>query len=358
MDNRYKRPTFESPNFLTDDIETPKVKEGGSSSSNVLNRFFDTVSRELGLLMARINAVASRSDRVVKIGVAQSAALLAQWQSLSTRVDQASGYSLVLADMHSQTYVNLAQTTADIDYDFGQATLPIRSTSDLLAMTDVYGNVRVDNEVEVSTAIGTSPTTLDYAVDPEAIYMLREEQEWILPTAASGSFVWTKIKAPLQHRGLAPNVLELWPVCSFALDLVEVSYQLAGQSFTGSWTALDLSYLPKYSTTYGKVTGHGPVRIHLPNLGLSQIRIKQQTRSDTVWGWARIKLYHREYNDQATLTVQDPYSRTVSNPLLRGKDPATLSLLSTTLSNSNATINLTTTDSSVTPVITGCIVSV
>lgn len=356
--DRFKRPTFEAPHFLLESIDAPKIKSGGSSSSNLLNRYHDVLAQDLGLIMARLNAVALRSDRIEQVVSASAAALLAQFQSLSTRVDQASGYTKVLCDLHQATYIDTGATSADLNYEFGQATLPVQSTVDLLTQTDVFGQVQVSNEVEVSYAIGANPATLDFLPDPEAIYMLREEQGWVLAPVPSGTTVWTKIKAPLQYRGLTPNVLELWPICPFTTDLVEVSYQLAGQSFTSSWTAVDLSYLPMYSASTARVGPMPPVRIHLPNLALSQIRIKQISRMSTVWGWERIKIYHREYSNQGTLVVTDPYSRTISTPLLRGKDASTLSQLSTTTNGSSASVQLTTTDAAITPVITGLILNV
>jgi len=356
--DKFARPTFEAPHFMIESLDAPKIKPNASSTSDLLNRYHEVITQDMGLLLSRTNAIALRADRIANVVTSSSAALLAQLQSLSTRVDQASGYTKILCDIHQATYVDTGNTTATLNYEFGQATLPVQSTVDLLAQTDVFGKVRVSNEVEVSYALGATPSTLDYVVDPEAIYMLREEQEWVLSSAASGITLWTKIKAPLQYRGLTPNVLELWPVAPFTTDLLEVSYQLAGQSFTSTWTTVDLSYLPMWSTSANRVTPMGPVRIHLPNVAISQIRIKQVARMTTVWGWASIKIYHREYTNQGTLVVKDPYSRSVNTPLLRGKDAATLSQLSTSVNGSTASINLTTTDAAVTPVITGVILSV
>lgn len=339
-------------------LYNPKIKSGGSSSSNLLNRFFDTVSQEMGLMLARTNALALRCDRLELSSINQAGALLAQLQSVSTRVDAASGYTKILCDLHQATYVDTLNTTADISYDFGQATLPVRSSTNLLTQQDAFGNTQISNEVDISYAVMDSPSTLDFISDPEGIYMLREEQAWVLPQVATDTVVWTKIKAPLQYRGLIPNVLELYPLPSFALELLEVSYQLAGQSFTSSWTPLDISYLPLYSSVSSSVDPVGPVRIHLPGVPLSQIRIKMKAKMNTVWGWSAIKLFHREYDNQATLVVQDPYSRTVSQPLLRGKDPAELSLLSTSLNSSTASITLTTPNTINTPVITGVILNV
>lgn len=350
---------FEAPSFIAESLEQPKIKAGGSSSSNILNRMFEATTTDMGLLLARTNALALRADRVQSAASSQSAGLLAQFQSLNTRVDQVSGFSKILCDMHSQTYVDTTQTTGDLNYEFGQCTLPVRSRTDLLVQTDVYGTAMLSPETEVSYGIGDFPTTLDYIVDPDGLNMLRGEQAWILPEQPSGTIVWAKIKAPMQYRGLTPNVLEIWPLPAFTCDLLSVSYQLAGRSFSGTWTNVDITYLPMYSTTNSLIPTYGPVRIHLPNLPLSQIRIRVRPRpSASVWGFARIKLYHVEYSESGTLTVKDPYSRTVSQPLLTGKDSTVLSALSCSLNANKATFTLTTTDTSTSPIITGAILNV
>jgi hypothetical protein len=356
--NKFDRTTFESPNFQLETSEAPKIKYGASSSSNILNRYIETLARDLRNLLSRSSAIAQRTDRVLNLASSQSAALLGQFQDLSSRVNQASGYSKILCGMFSSFYVDLLNTTATLDYNFGQATLPIQASTDLLTQTDLAGRAKVSSEVELSYAVGSSPAALEYVIDPDAVNMLKDEQTWVLGPVPTNTIVWTKLKAPLQYKGLTPNVLELWPACSFALDLLEVSYLGAGESFTGSWVPLDLSYLPNYQQAGNKVAFCGPVRLHLPNIPMSELRIKMQARAQTYWGWSRIKLYHRDYENSAVLVVQDPYSRSVSTPFLRGKDNTQLSQLSTTINGSSARVNLSTTNSAQTPVITGIILNV
>lgn len=358
MKERFRLPVFEIPNFLLESSEQPKIQAGGSSNSNMFNRYFQRLQGDVNLLQTRTNLVAARCARMELIANNQGSALLSAFQSVSTRVDIASGYSHVLADMFSQFYVNTGQSSAAIDYRFGQATLPVRSTTNLLVEEDPYGNKYVSPVVDLSWATGSSVSPLQYVSDPEAINMLKGEQAWMLAPVASGDVVWTKISAPMQYRNLAPNVLELYPMPHFAFDLLEVAYQLEGQSFSSTWTALDLSYLPGWQASTSTVSQVGPVRLHLPNVGMSQLRIKMRARTDTPWGWYAINLYHREYSDSATLTVQDPYSRTITSTQLRGKDPSLLSLLTTTLNSNNATVQLTTTSTISTPVITGVIMAV
>lgn len=354
--DKFQVTTFSGPTFQIQSVDKPKIKAGGSSSSTLLNRYAEACLQDILLLSARTNVLATRTNRLYSALSTQSGALLSALQSVSSRVDAASGYSQVLADIHSSFYINTGATTANLNTTWGQATLPIRSMTDLLVQPDTYGNLSVFGEVEISYAYGSAPDSLGYTIDVDALEMLRERQFWLQDSTSQN--IWIKIKAPLQFRGLTPNVLEIYPLPYLGLNLLEVAYQRAGDSFTGTWLPLDLSYLPGYSSSTATVPQVGPIRLHLPNEPLSQIRINLQPRSATPWGLFALKLYHVEYESSATLVVQDPYSRTVGTSTIRGKNPSTLSLLSKTTTTNSVSIALTTTDAATTPVITGVIMAV
>lgn len=354
--DRFRIQTFESTHFLIESTEAPKIKAGGSSNSSILNRFFNAASQDMAMLATRTNILASRADRIETGVAAQTGALLSAFQSVQSSVNAATGYTQILFDLHDSFYINESTSTAAIDHVFGQATLPIQGTTDLLVQTDIYGDKYVSPEVEVSYAVGNTPGALDYLVDPDSIFMLRDEQQWLRP--ATTQTVWIKLKAPLQFRGLTPNVLEIWPFPCLGLDLHEVAYQAAGGSFTSTWIALDLSYVFGYSASNGVVSPMGPVRLHLPNTPIAQIRIKMVPRFNTTWGLHKLKVYHREYDSSATLIGRDPYSRTIGDTIVRGKDPSDLSTLSVNKQGSQVTVNLTSTDTGYTPVITGILVDI
>lgn len=355
--DRFTRNTFDAVEFLMESVEKPKIKFGGSSSSTTLNRFFNKLSQDIALMITRTNSLASRAARLEAGMIAQDGALSSAFQAVSSRVDAASAYDQVLAEFWNGVYVDETSATAEVDHDFGQVTLPIQSTTDLLVHQDVYGNTFISPEVEIAWATGAEPGTLDFQRDhPDGLRMLQGLQTWLL--AEYDGTVWVKIKGPLQFRGLSPNVLELWPFPAFGVDLLEVAYQRAGTSFSSTWIALDLSYLPGYNTGTGEVDQSGPVRLHLPGEGITSIRIKMRTRSSTAWGMHKVKLYHRQYASSGNLTVKDPYSRTVGDIILRGKDPSELSELRTSKIGNSVTVNLTTTDATRTPVLTGILMNV
>lgn len=361
--NRFDRNTFESIEFILESSESPKIKSGGSSSSNILNRYFSSLGQDISLLATRANILASRSSRIEKGCAEQGGALQSQFQSLSTRVDTASSYAYVLADMHSTTYISVgSEVNVDFDYVFGQATLNALSTTDLLVQSDVYGNSYVSPEVQFyystssASSIAVLPIT-DFIPDPDGIFMLRQEQTWLLDTQAGQSKGYVRIKAPLQFRGLTPNVLEIWPFPAFAMKLRRVSYRVAGDP-EDSWTNADLTYLPGYNSTTTVVDRVGPVRLHLDNRPISELVLEFDVSGSDVWGLKKLKIYHREYDSTGSFVVQDPYSRTIGGTSLRGKDLASLSTLSQTKAGNLVTITLSSTDSSTTPVITGVVMDV
>jgi hypothetical protein len=198
---------------------------------------------------------------------------------------------------------------------------------------------------------------IDFQNDIDGIFMLKQDQTWIKDVAVGQTKGFIRIKAPLQFRGLTPNVLEVWPFPPFGMKLRKISYREAG-SPEDTWTHLDLSYLPNYNTSTQVVDTFGPVRLHLNNDPISELVIEVDVSSVEVWGFKKIKLYHREYDSEGTLIVKDPYSRTVGDVTLRGKDPSTLSTFPVTKTTNKASIEISSNDSMTTPVITGVIMSV
>jgi hypothetical protein len=361
--DRFDRNTFESVEFMVESTEAPKIKAGGSSSSNILNRFFAALGQDISLLATRANILASRSSRIEKGSAAQGGALQAQFVSLSSRVDTASAFDYVLADMHSTFYIdNGSESNVDFSYVFGQATLATLSTTDLLVQTDVYGNNYVSPEVQFSYSTSSAASIsvmsiTDFIPDPDGIFMLREEQTWIRDVIAGQTKGYIRIKAPLQFRGLTPNVLEIWPFPAFAMKLRKVSYRVAGDP-EDTWTHADLTYLPGYNLATQVVDNFGPVRLHLDNQPISELVIEVDVSSTDVWGAKKIKLYHREYDSVGSFVVEDPYSRDIGDISLRGKDSNILSGFSNTKTANQVTINISSTDSAYTPVITGVIMQV
>jgi hypothetical protein len=355
---------LESISFLVESSSYPKVKAGESSDSNLLNRFFKSVSQDISQLATRTSLLASYSNRLQNLAATQAGSIQAILSSLSTRVDTLVTSSLLFADMHSLTYIDVPNTTATVNKTFGQATLPILEQVDLLVQEDAYGNKYVSDNIKISYAIntGSEPSATDFREEPSARDMLKDERAWVVTNnTTSLQKIWVRLDFPFDFLGRQPNVLEFWPVPCFALNIEEVAYNSFGSSLTGDWTALDLSYLPGYSPSlYSNtfINNAGPIRLHLPtDVQVSSVRFKMTVRSGTSWwGLFKLKLYHFEYDDTANLVVKNPYGFSISEIYLKGKNPSELSALSKSIITNTATITLTSNDPSKTPVVTGVVV--
>jgi hypothetical protein len=355
MINRFNQYNFETVDFLSESAETPKIKPGGSSSSDLLNRYNKAIAQDISFLTTRTNLLATRAARMATGATYQALSLSSQLSSLSSRVDAVSGFSQVLADFHSNFYIAGANT-ATIDNLWGQATLPVTSKISVLTSTDVYGNIYVSNEVDLSytsTSSSGQPSVLNFTSDPEGINMLQNDQLWIVPN--TNTYTWIKLKNPIQYLGQSPNVLEVYPFPALGVTLNGIWYQLVGDSNTGTWYQLDISYLPNYSN--GTVPQCSPIRVHLTGDPISQL-LFSFTSSSPYIGLKSLNLYSVQYNSSATLAVYDPYSRTVGSVILRGKDPSTLSSLGVTKSGSQVQVALASSNVLTTPVITGLVFSV
>ncbi len=359
MDSLIKNDVLQGANFQLESSKTPKMQSGGSSSSEVLNKWTVSVAQDISLITTYLNKLILRVERIENITTIQGAAYVGMFDTLATRIDAASGYSQVLADMRSSFYVNEGDTTATIDKMFGQATLPVSSSEDLLVTTDVYGNKYISETIEFSyleSPLTSPPNSGLFINDREGLNMIRGDQAW-LHTSQSNK-VYVKLKAPLTFKGLLPNVLEIWPLPIGALKLKGIWYQIAGVGADGTWNELDISYLPQYSSSDEDVPYLGPIKIHLPNVAISQITFALDVSASRDWGLRKLLLKHVEYSSPALLVVKDPYNRIVGDTLLRGKDPADLAELATLKNSNELEITLTSNNTGETPVITGVILSV
>ena len=357
------RTAYSSTSFMLETPQAPKIKAGASSSSDILNRYFTSLSQDLALLTTRTNILAERCSRVDAISRAQGAGYVNLFNSLSARVNAASGQTQVLADMFSSFYVDNSNET-QIDYEFGQCILPVASSTDLIVSTDIYGNNYIGTNTqflvcETAVATGAPPSIGMFEPDPEGLYMLRGDQSYVHENQSSNNGVYVIVTVPLQYLGFNPNILEIWPLPIGLMDLTGVWYQESGTSAAGGWNSLDLSYLQGYNTHTGHVDKLTPVRLHLPNDTVGQFCFAFNLNGAQTWGLSKIKLRHNEYQSTANLVITDPYSRTMGDVLIQGKDPVTiLSNLTKIITANQAIITVDTVQSSYTPVITGLIIQV
>jgi len=358
MTNNNFNNNLKTTGILVDSIDYPKIKSGGSSSSSVLNRFHDLITKDIGSILVYLNRMVDRSTRIADASSAQSAALNAPLTSLNSRVDTLlDDSSFVMADFFTSNYISTSgsDTVADVSSLFGYVTLPITSSTNLLLHTDSYGNNQVSSEVQLSYTTQAVPQNYDFVNSSNGLDMLLRKNVWLID--APGRAAWIKIKAPLQYLGLNPNVLELYPFPAFGADIESVQYQRAGAGLGGEWVDVDISYVPGYNTGTQKIEAAGPLRIYLEGEPISQIRFKMTPKGDYRFGLYDVKVLSNSYSQSGTLTVKDPDSRTIDGLTIYGKDPEDLANLSTSLTANKARIELVSTSTYKTPVINRVVLS-
>jgi hypothetical protein len=349
---------LESLGTVIDSLDAPKIKAGSSSSSTILNKFHDALTKDLASLVVFINQLVFKANRIVDGTATQAAALNSPLTTLETRVDTLIDTNFVLADFFTSRFISTSgsDTTAEIDNVFGQATLPVTATTNLLVTTDSFNNSQVSREVQLGYSTATSPQTSDFIESGEWIGMLLRKNVWVIDSSTQP--VWVKIKAPLQYLGLNPNTIEIYPYPCWGVDISNVQYQAAGASTGDGWTDFDISYLPGYDAGTSKILGAGPLRIHHDGTPLSQIRFKLTPKSAYNVGLYDFKITSREYSQTASLTVKDPNLRTLTGVTIYGKNPTDLALLPTTGTTNKVRIDMSSTSTLSTPVISGVVMEI
>lgn len=354
MSERFFRKTFDSVDFLIESVEKPKIKPGGSSDSNLLNRYFDALSRDISMLSTRANVLALKADRMDLGMASQANALNNILQALVSSVQAVSGLQSMFADLYTARFVD-PSTTAHISHTFGQATLPVISSVDLWVQTDAYGTKYLTSDIQMSYAYGVNPGELDFKLVSDPEDFLKGDQIWI--SEPTSDFVWARFKTPLQYRGMPPTYFEVWPFPAFGVDIVSVRYQKFGDDVT--WYPLDLSYMPGFDPNTGRVKLAGPVRIFTDNQPTTAFKILMKPVNNTPWGFHKVRAVYEEYESTANLVLKHPFGKPISNIVLKGRNPnAELPFLARSIVNDTVTIILASNSVTTTPVITGAILNV
>ncbi len=361
METRIIAPSFQSVNFLNPDTKTPNIQSGGPSNSNVFNRYFNSLTNDVLNMNTRINELALKTTRVANVATATGTGLNATITGLVASVDAINTAGQVYIDLFTDYGVDVPSLTSLHNKIYGQVTLPEVSSKNLLVNQDVNNDSYLLSEVSVSytfSATTSVPSPESFFKDVEALYLLTSDQTWLVNSSGQ-NYIWIKIQAPMNYLSLYPNSLEVWPAPMGITDLYRVYVRKAGSLTTGALDAVDLSYLPFYDTPTSSAKNIGPFKLHLNNEPLTEIVMCFKLNSIASFGINQIVLSHKEYETTSTITIKDPFSRTFTGtPTLRGKDPASLSLLNTLPVGAQYQTTLTTTSSALTPVITGFIIPV
>lgn len=355
---------MKSREFQLGSSSLPKIKPGGSSSSTQLNRFNKAVSDDLALLTNTVQKTVEDYADFVQYSYTQAAGFQSVFSAIESRIQTltASGISKTLADVSSTTLVDSDATTAAIAKEYGQATLPIQSSTNLLVVQDVYGDNYVPEGIRISYGItdrGQDPS--EWISDPKAIDMLKGDGPWIKPfpldrNAGEIAF-FIRLEFPYTYSGLEPNVLEFNLAPTYLANLVSLKYQSAISGPGSSGTDIDFSYLVGYNEVlYGNqyVNQIGPSRVFLPKESLRSITLEFHLDSNSSWGLGSLALKHLEFEESAQLKVQNPLG-SISGIYLKGKDENDLADLSYSIDSTTCTVQMSNTDPFYSPVITGVV---
>jgi hypothetical protein len=360
METRIIAPSFQSVQFIDPDTQKPKIQSGGPSDSNLLNRYFNSLTNDVLNINTRINELALKSTRVANIATSNGTGLNATISGLVASVDAINTADQVYIDLFTDYGVDTGTLTSLHNKVYGQVTLPEVSSKDLLKSTDINGDSYLLSDINFTYCFtsGTSiPSPELFNKDIEAFYMLTSDQSWLVN--ASSNYVWVKLQAPMNYLSLFPNSLEVWPIPMGVTDLYRAYVKKAGSLSTGSFTSLDLSYLPFYDIPSSSAKNIGPFKLHLENEPLSEILLCFKLNSVSSFGFNRFTLTHKEYSVSSLISIKDPFSRTITGlPTVKGKDPVDLSLLNLIAVGPQYQLTLTTNSSALTPVVTGFIIPV
>jgi hypothetical protein len=347
---------FSSPYFELDTVELPTIKYGGASSSEVLNRFLRSLYRDSVRLGGALASEQFRSARLASAIAAQAAGFATQWSTLANTVSaMASSGQIIRIDAHREAFLNNADSNMSQSLIYGQITLPIRSSEDLLFTSDVYGSPWVASDTQLlyyeTDQVAVEPGDDFYLNDPTTRIVLSNQGIW-LSAGNSNIYKWVKLEAPIQLQGQPPTCIEIDPLPSYGLDLLSADVRTFNAA---GWQSLDLSYMPGWDGT--KVSQAGPMRLFFDTDDVRSVRFKFKALSTSAaWGCASVRLKHLEFESQGRVRWDVAGQKSVLIARLEGKDPSSLSELLTDYRNQNYYIvSLSSEDSQSSPVITGAI---
>lgn len=351
--SEFNESSFSSPQFEIDSIETPSIRAGGPSNSNILNRYFRSLQEDLVRLGGELSSLQIQQKYLTETLLAQAAAYSVPW-AIATVMTSAMAITgnIIWIDGHSTDFL---VGTAGVDFDhktkYGQWTLPIRSEFDLLFTHDIYGEPWVSSEASLrylEAATDGSIEDIDMVSAINATSLLSNLGVWLNPEGEE--YKWIQLDAPLQYQSLPATCVEFDPMPCYGTSLCKV------QVLANTWTDLDLSYTTGWDGT--EVANCGPVRLFFDDSDVRAVRILLRA-PNTAWGLGSLRLKHLEFMPTGTLIWEfpvDPSARVINLVRIGGKDPVDLNELTQMKEDGRFTLYLTSDDIKVSPVITNTIV--
>lgn len=343
------------------EIKVPTIKDGIPSSSEALNAFFKSIVVAQAATTQFIDEQKSDSDTLLSATNLLSTSIGSMFSSLTGQLDALTDPNEFLADISSGSYT--AGSTANLSRSFNQCTVPIIKEENILTTNDAYGNLTLLNGVTLwYQAENPTPGSWKQIEDAEEVLLGKKPLVINWPGGSAATTVLNlRLDFNFTYKNYKPTVLEFYPIPLFNGQIREVAVRNSVGVGTTGWTAVDLSYLPGYNPpVYSNsfVNQMTPIRVFLPaNQSFKSIRIKISLNSASSWGTSKIELKHLEFSTGSyELLVVNPFGD-INNITLRGKDVVQLNQLPKTIVGDTATITLSSSDPTTSPVITGAVVT-
>jgi hypothetical protein len=349
--------SIESWKNLVETSDLPVLTRGGPSSSSVLNKINERIQQDIININSKVQEL-DRSQRLLSVYLEQQAVgIQGLVNNLSTLIPGAPA-GRGIADFFSTDYVD-SSNTANIDQDFGQATLPILSIQEKLHSVDSQGNIWIPDDSRLrfltqgSYTPGNIPSDDLFFSSVEDHYGIGSQSDtfFLGGYLDTESYVYLKAILPqaLNIHRLA-NRITFHPIPAFSHSLVGAYYRKTD----GSWNQMDFNYLPGYTTSTSppQASFLGPTRLHFQPSEVTQVCIVMKVSG--WWGIQQFGVQLVEYGTTANLVVDmASYNPSVINQvILGGKDSTILNSYSSNITGTKVSVALSQTESYSSPVVT------
>lgn len=342
-------------------IQEARFRAGGPSSSYLLNRAVTAIQEDLTELAEEVSGSVD-TLRVVSLALAaQESGLARAYASLNTRISGLSFGTQSTADLSLCERIDTGNTTAEINPLFGQATQTARSRQNVFVV-EVPGEqpkipqqsaLRLALQPSIATSAGAvAPLDSAFGEDEYWRYAVQGDSRVFWPIEDQTStphMAWIEIALPGNVSGAYHcNELEFIPFPLFSTSLVAVQAEVIGQG----WVDLDYSYLTGYDQPTKTVIGLGPMRLCFDRTSITRFRIGLFVQG--FFGVSSVRVLDAVYTSPSNVTADFSADSlgTISTITAGGKDPQVLNQMTTSINGSRATIALTSSTSSSTPVLT------
>lgn len=343
-----------STNNLIETADFPVLVKGGPSSSDTLNRINQAIQRDIIRLNMNVQEQERRQQMVATYLDQQVLGIQGMVNHLASLLPSAPA-NRGLADFYSADYIH-ATNTAEIDEDYGMATLPIRSVQEKMHHVDQSGQIWIPEDSRLR--FFSSSVYIPNAIPEDSLFYSSTEDFrgihgspdnfFLGGNLRSQAYLYVKATLPqtLNTHRLA-NRITVHPIPSFSHTLVAVYIRPSANA----WTYVSKSGMPWLNGS-NEVEFCGPFRLTFTPTEISEVCLV--FKANQWWGFQEFSVQLVEYDTSANLVVDfSSYSPgAITAITLNGRNTSTLNALPYTINGSVVTIPLTQIAAYNTPVIT------